>query len=220
MDTPAYSFINGFSDDISDWSNALEQVCSNSSFKRFLQVTSKSRLLVVPNRPDLTLTNDRQQCHENCRLAQEDGLGLLVSGWYLLTGYVFDDLPGGYLRLIHHSNLILKDGSIVNISNDEGSKYHLFLPDDQRQFDFENCFGYNDRMIFGDEFIVGRDYIRAVPRNKVLYAVNEEYDRDARYEKFRIYRSENEMFADIPRGLSSSDMKRWITFKTNVRFRD
>ncbi len=218
MSESSYKFIDGFIDNMAYWENVLKQVKSRLSFKRFLDVTSEQGPLVVSNRPDLTLTNDRHQCHENCRLAALSGLGTPVSGWYLLTEFVFEDWPRGYLRLIHHSNLMLADRSIVNITNDEGRKHHLFLPDDKRSFDFSNNIGYNDRLVFGDEFMAGRDHVRAVPRNKVLYAVDEEYERDAQYEKFRIYQSKEEIFAAIPKGLSSKDVQRWILFKTNIRF--
>ena len=118
--------------------------------------------------------NKRGNCHENCRQAEADGLGLRVSGWYVMNEFTHDGFADGMCRLVHHSNLMLADGSLLNITSDDDANFHIFIQDEARDFDFDNRIGYNDRMVFGDSFLVGR----SVPRNKVHFAAKGELSRD------------------------------------------
>jgi hypothetical protein len=75
-----FTFVDGFTNDIASWTTAMEKTIAVPSYKRFLEITSNYQLIVVANNPNLTKTNDRNQCHENCRLAELDGAGKRVSG--------------------------------------------------------------------------------------------------------------------------------------------
>jgi hypothetical protein len=163
-------------------------------------------------------TNDRNQCHENCRLAELNEVGKSISGWYLLNEFIFSEFEAGCLRLIHHSNLILPDGTYINPTNDEGRTHHIFLRDDERKFDFDKNIGYNDRMVFGDSFMIGREHIKAVPRNKVLFASDSEFDRDTYYEKFKVFESYDSLMQSMPKGLTKDRQEKWLNLKSTARF--
>ena len=166
-----FTFADGFTDDLGSWTRALEQTLAVPSYKQFIEVTSGHSPVVVANNPNLTKTNDRNQCHENCRLAELEGLGKRISGWYFMNEFIYKEFGTGMMKLVHHSNLLLPDGTYINPTLDENRTHHIFLRDDKRHFDFDKSIGYNDRMVFGDNFMVGREHIKAVPRNKVLGAV-------------------------------------------------
>ena len=94
-----FSFIEDFTNDLDGWTKAMEKTIANPSYKRFLEVTSKSSLLVVANDPNLTKSNDRNQCHENCRLAELQGVGKRVSGWYVMNEFIYSEYSSGMMRL-------------------------------------------------------------------------------------------------------------------------
>jgi hypothetical protein len=213
-----FTFADGFTNDIAGWTTAMEKTISVPSYKRFLDVTSKSRLVVVTNNPTLTKNNDRNQCHENCRLAELEGVGKRISGWYVMNEFIYSEFTSGMMKLVHHSNLLLSDGTYVNPTSDGDNTHHIFVRDDERHFDFDNLVGYNDRMVFGDSFMVGKDHIRAVPRNKVLYASEDQYDRDKYYEKFTVHISPDAVLREMPKGLSKQDQERWMILKSSARF--
>jgi hypothetical protein len=213
-----FTFSEGFSNDFAGWKEAMEKTIAVPSYKRFLEVTSNYNPIVVANNPHLTKVNDRNQCHENCRLAELEGVGKRVSGWYVMNEFIYSEYTSGMMRLVHHSNLLLSDGTYINPTSDEDRTHHIFIRDDKRHFDFENSIGYNDRMVFGDSFMVGRDHIRAVPRNKVLFAADEEYDRDLYYEKFRVHKTPEEVFNEMPKGLTNEQKQRWLKLKSSARF--
>jgi len=215
----AYQFIDGFENNLDDWTKALKQTLSVQSFKKFLQVTSPFEPVVVKNNSNLTDTNSRNQCHENCRIAELNGQGKKVSGWMIQNEFIYSDFVAGMMRIVHHSNLLLPDGTYINITKNKNRSHHLFLRDDNRHFDFNKMIGYNDRMVFGDAFMVGRDRYRAVPRNKVHFSSEAVFDRDLIYEKFKVHKSESEVFADMPRGLNNEQQKRWMILKSTARFK-
>jgi hypothetical protein len=213
-----YTFADGFTNDFDGWSKAVEKTMAVPSYKRFLEVTSSYSLMVVENNPNLTKVNDRNQCHENCRLAELEGIGKRISGWFVMNEFIYKEYGTGMMRLVHHSNLLLPDGTYINPTLDLNRTHHIFLRDDKRHFDFEKLIGYNDRMVFGDSFMVGRDHFRAVPRNKVLFAAEEEYDRDLYYEKFRVHKTPEEVFNEMPKGLTNEQKQRWLKLKSSARF--
>ena len=212
-----FTFAEGFTNDFDGWKEAMEKTIAVPSYKRFLEVASNYNPIVVVNNPNLTKVNDRNQCHENCRLAELEGVGKRVSGWYVMNEFIYTEYTSGMMRLVHHSNLLLSDGTYINPTSDEDRTHHIFIRDDKRHFDFENSIGYNDRMVFGDSFMVGRDHIRAVPRNKVLFAADEEYDRDLYYEKFRVHKTPEEVFNEMPKGLTNEQKQRWLKLKSSAR---
>ena len=214
-----FTYTEGFTNDLVGWTMAMEKTVSVPSYKRFLEVTSNFNLVVVANDPTLTNSNNKAQCHENCRLAELQGVGERVSGWHVFNEFIFSDFTSGMMRLVHHSNLILPNGTYINPTRDRENSHHIFLRDDKRQFDFMNLIGFNDRMIFGDNFMVGRDRYRAVPRNKVLFASDSEYDRDLIYEKFKVHKSQEDVFADMPSSLNHEQQKRWMILKSSARFK-
>jgi hypothetical protein len=213
-----FTYIEGFTNDLDGWTKAMEKTIAIPSYKRFLEVTSKSSLLVVANDPNLTKSNDRNQCHENCRLAEVQGIGKRVSGWYVINEFIYSEYGSGVMRLVHHSNLLLPNGTYINPTNVGKNSHHIFLRDDERHFNFEKLVGYNDRMVFGDSFMVGRDHIRAVPRNKVLYSSEHEYDRDKYFEKFTVHTSPESVMKDMPKGISLKEQERWMILKSSARF--
>lgn len=213
-----FTFIDGFTNDLAGWTKAMNETIAVPSYKRFLEVTSNSSLIVVANDPSLTKSNDRNQCHENCRLAELQGIGKRISGWYVMNEFIYSEFTSGMMKLVHHSNLMLPNGTYVNPTSDGIKSHHIFLRDDERDFDFEKLVGYNDRMVFGDSFMVGRDHIRAVPRNKVLFSSEHEYDRDKYYEKFTVHTSPEAVLAEMPKGLSPEEQQRWMILKSSARF--
>ena len=192
------------------WNEVLKKTLSINSYKKFLEVTSKSTPIVVKNDPKLYKENRKGYCHVNCQKAESDGIGKRVSGWYLMNEFTHEDIPIGMCRLTHHSNLILADGSLVNITSGQDEMWHIFIQDDERDFDFVNRIGFNDRMVFGDSFLVGK----SVPRNKIHFAAKSEFSRDIFFEKFKIYSSMSDALANVPKNLSHNDMIRWVTLKT------
>lgn len=192
------------------WNEVLEKTLSVTSYKRFLDVTSKSTPIIVKNDATFYKVNKKDNCHLNCQKAENDGLGKRVSGWYLMNEYTHEDIPSGLCRLVHHSNLMLEDGSLVNITSGQEETSHIFIQDSQRDFDFQNRVGYNDRMVFGDSFLVGK----TVPRNKIHFAAKSEFSRDIFFEKFTIYKSMEEALNVIPKNMSQKEMIQWMTLKT------
>ena len=62
--------------------------------------------------------------------------------------------------------------------------------------------------------MVGRDKYRAMPRNKVLFSSESEYDRDLMYEKFIVHTSPEAVIADMPTGLTGEQRQRWMILKS------
>ena len=212
------TFVAGFENDFHSWVQVIEKTLAVPSYKRFLDVTSKYELQVVPNNQNLLPVNDRNQCHENCRLSEVNGVGKRISGWYLLNDFIFFEIPIGTMRLTHHSNLLFSDGSLINPTIDDNRTHHIFLRDDDRHFDFTKNTGYNDRMVFGDSFMIGPENIKAIPRNKVLFASGSEFDQDVFYEKFTVYETSDAVMLAMPKGLTKAQQEKWMTLKTTARF--
>jgi hypothetical protein len=215
-----FNFADGFANNIDGWTKALEKTNAVPSYVRFLNVTSNYELVVVVNNPNLTSSNDKNQCHENCRKAEIEGIGKRISGWRVLNEFISKEYVPGLMRLFHHSNLLMPDGTYVNPTSDGNKTHHIFLRDDKRHYNFEKATGFNDRMVFGDEFMVGNDFYKAVPRNKVLYSSDGEFDRDLYFEKFTVHKSREEVFNDIPKGLTGEEQKRWVILKSTARFKN
>jgi hypothetical protein len=215
-----FTFAANFTNDLDGWTKAMQQTLAVTSYNRFLKFTSDYEPVVVENDPTLTEVNHKNQCHGNCRIAEQNGVGKRVSGWYVVNEFVYAQFPVGMMRLIHHSNILLADGTYINPTSDKGASHHIFLRDDKRHFDFEKRIGYNDRMVFGDSFMLGKDHIKAVPRNRVLFSADEEYDRDLYYEKFKVHTSREEVIADMPRGLTPDQERKWLKLKSSARFKD
>lgn len=213
-----FTFVDGFANDFASYQAALEKTMKVPSYKKFIEITSPYQPIVVVNNTNFSNNNDRNQCHENCRLAELEGKGKLVSGWYLMNEFMFSDYMSGSLRLVHHSNLMLDDGTFLNPTYEGNRTHQIFLRDNKRHFDFEKQVGYNDRMVFGDIFMLGRDHIKAVPRNKVLFGADGEFDRDLRYEKFTVHQTREDVIAALPRGLTTEQRERWLIFKSSARF--
>jgi hypothetical protein len=201
----------GVINDSNGWNDALQKTLKVSSYKKFFEVTSPNKALIVKNDSNFYKLNKRGDCHENCRQAEADGLGLRVSGWYVMNEFTHDGFADGMCRLMHHSNLMLVDGSLLNITSDDDANFHIFIQDEARDFDFDNRIGYNDRMVFGDSFLVGR----AVPRNKVHFAAKGEFSRDIYFEKFKIFKSDESESIQVPSNLSYEEQIKWLTLKTN-----
>ena len=193
------------------WNEVLKKTLDVASYKKFFEVTSQHTPLVVKNDDTFYKLNKRGNCHENCRQAEADGLGLRVSGWYVMNEFTHEGFADGMCRLMHHSNLMLADGSLLNITSDNEASFHIFIQDDLRDFDFDNRIGYNDRMVFGDSFLVGR----SVPRNKVHFAAKSELSRDIYFEKFKIFKADERESIQIPSNLSYQEQIKWLTLKTN-----
>jgi hypothetical protein len=208
----------GLVNDLDGWTKALEMTLGVASYKRFLEVTSSYVPIVVENDAAFPEFSSRNKCHINCRSVELDGKGRRVSGWYIINEFVSSDFPRGMMRLVHHSNVLLVDDKMINPTFDYGNSHHLFLRDDERDYDFDKDIGYNDRMVFGDEFMLGADSHKAVPRNKVLFAADGEFDRDLYYEKFTVHKSTDEVLAACPILLSEEEKRRWITLKSSARF--
>ena len=192
------------------WSEALEKMLKVQSYKKFFAVTSKFEPIVVENDSTLFEKNKEGFCHLNCKDAENEGLGKRVSGWYVMNEFTHEVFNSGLCKLVHHSNLLLANGKIVNptVCGDEVA--HIFIQDDERDFDFENKIGFNDRMIFGDSFLVGN----SVPRNKVHFSALSEFSRDVYFEKFKIYASGEDAMKVIPKNISYQEQVKWMTLKT------
>lgn len=215
-----HKYITGFNNNKVDWEKALEQTLAVKSYNKFLQITSPLHPIIVENNSNLTITNSRNQCHENCRTAELNGLGKKVSGWIIKNEFIYSDFTEGMMRIVHHSNLLLPDGTYINITKNEDCSRHIFLPDENRNFDFENMIGYNDRMVFGDAFLVGRDSKKAIPRNKVFFASGSEFDRNLIYEKFKVYFTKEAVYADMPKNINKAEQSKWLTLKSTASFKD
>lgn len=196
------------------WNKVLNKTLAVISYKKFFDVTSKHAPIIVKNDDKFYKENKKGNCHVNCKKAEEDGLGKRVSGWSLMNEFTHEDITSGMCRLVHHSNLMLADGTLVNITSGEGSSSHIFIQDDVRDFDFVNRIGFNDRMVFGDSFLVGR----TVPRNKVHYAAKSEFSRDVFFEKFTIYKSMADALDIVPKNKPHKEMIQWMTLKTTCSY--
>ena len=202
----------GVVNDYNGWNEVLQKTMAIKSYKKFFEVTSQKSAVVVKNDASIFRENKIGHCHENCRKAELEGLGLRVSGWYVMNEFTHESFASGMCRLVHHSNLLLADGSIVNITSDVEAKYQIFIQDELRDYDFENRIGYNDRLLFGDTFRVGA----SVPRNKVHFAAKDKFSRDVYFEKFKLYTSDDKESIQIPNNLSYKEQITWITLKTNL----
>jgi hypothetical protein len=198
------------SNTMNGWNDALRKMQKIASYKKFFEITSKHAPIVVKNDSTFYKINKKGNCHINCKLAEEDGLGKRVSGWYVMNEFTHEAFVSGMCRIVHHSNLLLRDGSLVNITRGGEDAAHIFIQDDLRDFDFVNRVGYNDRMVFGDDFFIGR----TIPRNKVHFAAKGEFDRDITFEKFKIYASKLEALKTIPKSLPYQKQIKWMTLKT------
>jgi hypothetical protein len=192
------------------WSEALEKMLKVQSYKKFFAVTSKFEPIVVENDSTLFEDNKKGFCHLNCKEAERKGLGKRVSGWFVMNELTHEDMYSGMCRLVHHSNLLLPNGKFVNPTICGEEVAHIFIQDDERDFDFTNKIGFNDRMVFGDSFLVGK----SVPRNKVHFAALSEFSRDVYFEKFKIYASREETMKVIPQNISYQEQVKWMTLKT------
>lgn len=196
------------------WDRIKQEILAAPSYQRFLSVTSNQDLAVVENRADFSELNQENNCHENCQRLEELGMGTAVSGWYVLCDTIFNEVPTGVCRLVHHCNLQLLDGALVNPTIDNmNSPFHLFLRDDKRGYDLDQEIGYNDRMMFSDTYEPEPYSTKSVPRNKVLYARDEYFSRDLAYERFKVYKTLGELAAAVPKSLSQADRKLWMALK-------
>jgi hypothetical protein len=107
---------------------------------------------------------------------------------------------------------------LINPTDDEGKGFHVFIQDENRQYDFGADVGYNDRMIFGDDFLKDHPNSRSIPRNKVHFASADQYDRNMIYERFKRYTSKSELFNDLPKTASREEQMKWMALKTTGRF--
>jgi len=193
------------------WEQVKKSILGVPSYKRFLEVTSKQDLLVVRIHPDFSSSNKAKDCHSNCHLLELEGKGKAVSGWYLMCDLIFNEFPKGLCRLVHHSNLELKDGSVINPTIDLARMpFHIFLKDDARHYDLKHEIGFNDRMIFGDDF---DDADTNISKNKVYYARDDQRSRDVFFEKFKVYKNFAEIAAVVPRHLSDDEKALWMALK-------
>ena len=213
-----FTINSSFVDTKEGWESALAQLLSVPSYKKFFEVTSKHTPVVVKNNPSFAHSSDRGNCHLNCKLAEEQGFGKRVSGWYVMCEHLYEEMPVGNCRLIHHSNILLPDGTLINPTDDEGKGFHVFIQDESRQYDFEADVGYNDRMIFGDEFLKDHPNSRSIPRNKVYFASADQYDRNMIYERFKRYTSKSELFNALPKTVSREEQMKWMALKTTGQF--
>jgi hypothetical protein len=209
------SFTLRFNDNIDNWNAALEQIMAVPSYKKFFEITSPHKPVVVSNTSCAGVPNTLGYCHLNCHKAELEGIGTHVSGWYVMCEFLHNEIPTGMCRLIHHSNILLSDGTLINPTVDYGRSHHIFLRDDERVFDLQNNVGYNDRMVFGDAFLRGHHTSRPVPRNKVLYTARGHFDRDPIFEKFTFYYTPKDLWAAVPKCLHPSKVGSWIALKTN-----
>ena len=201
----------GVENNSNGWNVVMQKMLQVVSYKKFFEVTSKHNPIVVKNDYDLYEFNKKGNCHLNCKKAEEDGLGIRVSGWYVMNEFTHEAFANGMCRLIYHSNLLLADGTMVNITKGGSETSHIFIQDNGRDFDFENMIGYNDRMLFGDKYMVGC----SVPRNKVHFAARSEFSRDLMFEKFKIYKPSERSQFTIPTNFSYEKQIQWLTLKTN-----
>ena len=209
------SFTLRFDDNIDNWNAALEEIMLVPSYRKFFATTSPHKPVVVSNTPCGNVPNTFGMCHLNCHHAELAGIGTRVSGWYVMCEFLHNEIPTGMCRLIHHSNILLSDGTLVNPTVDYGRSHHVFIRDDERAFDLLNKVGYNDRMVFGDAFLRGHRTSRPVPRNKVLYAAREYWERDVFFEKFKFHYTREDLWATVPKCLHPSKVATWIALKTN-----
>ncbi len=196
------------------WERIKQEILAAPSYQRFLSVTSDQDLAVVENRADFSELNQENNCHENCQRLEELGMGTAVSGWYVLCDTIFNEVPTGVCRLVHHCNLQLQDGLLINPTIDNiNLPFHLFLRDDKRRYDLDQEIGYNDRMVFSDAYEPAPSSAKSVPRNKVLFARDDYYSRDLAYERFKGYKTIEELAAAVPKSLSDQDRELWMALK-------
>jgi hypothetical protein len=196
------------------WEQRTLEIMAVPNYKKFLEITSPYGLHVVASNPDFSKLNQKNNFHENCKLLELQGKGRAVSGWYLLCDLLFSEIPRGVCRLIHHCNLQLEDGSLINPTIDNaGQPFHLFLRDDARSYNLEQEIGYNDRMVFGDAYQLAQGQYASAPRNKVLFARDEYFSRDLAYERFKAYKTVEELATAIPKSLSAKEQELWLALK-------
>ncbi len=196
------------------WESVKQQILEVPSYKKFLSVTSDQDLSIVANKSDFSGFNKKNNCHENCQRLEELGMGTAVSGWYVLCDIIFYEVPPGLFRLVHHCNLRLSDGTLINPTIDNiNVPFHLFLRDDKRRYDLDQEIGYNDRMMFSDAYEPEPGITKSVPRNKVLYARDEYFSRDLTYERFKVYKTLGELAAAVPKSLDYQDRVLWRALK-------
>jgi hypothetical protein len=71
-------------------------------------------------------------------------------------------------------------------------------------------------MVFGDGFMIGREDIKAIPRNKVLFASGSEFDQDVFYEKFTVYETLDAVILAMPKGLTKAQQEKWMALKSTA----
>lgn len=204
----------GLQDNYTSWEAALEKIMAVPSYKMFFKETSKFKPVVVRNDINFGPTNNEGESHQNCLRAELEGLGKRVSGWNLYCEHLFEIIPEGMCKLVHHSNIFLPDGTYVN-PTDSGYSHHIFLRDDKRDYDFESDIGYNDRTWFTRKFNVKPFKIGRVPRNTVMFSKRSAIDSDPFFEKYKFCNTIEEFYDQIPKGLPEEYMDKWIKLKTS-----
>jgi len=208
-----FQLIDDLTKDITTWERVLEKMLAVPSYKKFFEVTSPYKPVVVRNNSSITPFNQNLNCHFNVKNAVENGLGEHVFGWEICNEFVFKQMPRGLCQLVSHSNLLDINGELFNITQKE-FPFSFFLRDDSRKYDFTNRIGYNNRLIYGDDFKPNGPS-RNIPRNKLFYESQGEIDRNMFFEKFQ-EPEENSLESIqklIPKNLSAQEKLKWISLK-------
>ena len=204
-------------DNLEGWNEALAKIMAIPSYRKFFEITSPFPAVIVKNFPDLKNASKEERRAANREFAAMHMQGYYIDGWQVVCDYTHHELVKNVCRLIHHRNILMPNGDIVNSDDDNGRSHHIFIRDEKRLFDHHYKIGYNIRLLFGDDFQREQGDDIVVTRNKVYFSSGPFIDSDPKFEKFKVY--PNFEFANMamPRNLSEQEQAKWMAMKTNFR---
>jgi hypothetical protein len=158
------------------------------------------------------------RCHEICQDAENENIGVRISGWRVICEVLGKEFPVGFCRLIHHSNFLAKDGHFFNCVNDFGRAYHIFIPDDDRHYDLAAKVGYNDRVYFINDYIGGEhSFPEHKPElNTVYFARQSNIDKHPDAEKYTTFHSAEDLMKSVPKSGRTEWLERHINMNCKL----
>jgi hypothetical protein len=176
---------------------------------------------------NMDIKENIRNCHLNVKEAVEKYGGSHIYGWYIQINDNISSEFYGIYDAMFHSNWLQSDGELISVTPDpKHEKFHIFLHDPIRKYDWVNRVSYNNRRLYTSEYKAPK-WAKDPSRNTNYFvsSTNADIDRDKFYEKYSIPQSKEEMWEQIPQkykiikngelGLSAEGM-RYVQFKFSV----
>jgi len=214
-----------FEDTLEGWTEQMNQMISNNHLARYLRAISPLDPILVENSKEGADAKEvAYKCHWNVKQRVETNGGAPVFGWIVKPSRLDDDdRADGLVMSVFHCNWLAPDGKLLNITPFEG-KFHIFLQDNVRKYDFNTNTSYNMRIIHLDSFVPPKG-MTSLAHNVTYFCADRHISREKIFEKFKKPDNLDEAFAAVPASMRctfngeldfTEEGKQWLALKYNV----